>query len=257
MLLVLGAGGGAGAYAAQRFRVSRAERRELAADLEQVRHVADQDVTVFGEQLQRLGDHVADRTLDQATRQDYQVALDAYEHAKREVTRIDRFEQVSALVDTLATGRYAMVCVRARVAGHPVPEITVPCFFNPQHGPSDGKVMWTSARTGTRSVPACSRCTAQLRAREKPEVFTIGVGGRRVPYWEAGATFHPWSRGYFPEGQASASAMMWMYATHDIALMGGMSGFDGFGHPGFDGGGFDGGGGFDLGGGGDGGGGGN
>ena len=249
MLLVLGAGGGAGAYAAQRVRVSRAERREQAAELEQVRHVADQDVTVFGEQLQRLGDHVADRDLDPATREDYQVALDAYEHAKREVTRIDRFEQVSSLVDTLATGRYAMVCVRARVAGHPVPELTVPCFFNPQHGPSDGKVMWTSARTGTRSVPACTRCAAQLKAREKPEVFTIGVGGRKVPYWEAGATFHPYSRGYFPEGQASTSAMMWMYATPDIALMGGVGGFEGFGGSfgGFDGGGFDGGG-FDSGG---------
>lgn len=246
MLLVLGAGGGAGAYAAQRVRVVRAERRELAAELEQVRRVADQDVTVFGEQLQRLGDHVADRELDAPAREDYQVALDAYEHAKREVTRIDRFEQVSALVDTLATGRYAMVCVRARVAGRPVPEITVPCFFNPQHGPSGRKVMWTSPRTGTRTVPACSRCAAQLDAREKPEVFMVGAGGRRVPYWEAGATFHPYSKGYFPEGQASTSAMMWMYATPDIALMGGVGGFEGFGV----------GGGFDIGGGGDGGGGG-
>ena len=250
MLLVLGAGGGAGAYAAQRFHLSRAPRRDEAAARAPVRQVADQDVSVFGLQRLGVGDHVAERELDPATREDYQVALDAYEHAKREVTRIDRFEQVSALVDTLATGRYAMVCVRARVAGHPVPELTVPCFFNPQHGPSDGKVMWTSARTGTRSVPACTRCSAQLKAREKPEVFMIGVGGRKVPYWEAGATFHPWSRGYFPEGQASTSAMVWMYATPDIALMGGLGGFEAFGHGAFDGGG----GGFDLG---DGGGGGN
>ncbi len=246
MLVVLGGAGGAGAYAAQRFRVARGERRETARELEHVRQVADQDVTVFGEQLRRLGEHVAGHELEQVARDDYQVALDAYEHAKREVTRIDRFEQVSSLVDTLATGRYAMVCVRAHVAGRPVPELTVPCFFNPQHGPSDGKVMWTSARTGTRTVPACSRCAAQLRAREKPEVFMIGVGGRKVPYWEAGATFHPYSRGYFPEGQASTSAMMWMYATPDVAMLGGAlgGGMDfGGASGGFDGGFFDGGGG--------------
>lgn len=241
MVVVFGAAGGAGAYAAQRLRATRAERRGEAAELEQVRRVADEDVTVFGEQLRRLGEHVSEVDLDGQAREDYQVALDAYEHAKREVPRIDRFDQVSSLVDTLATGRYAMVCVRARVAGHPVPELTVPCFFNPQHGPSDRKVMWTSPRTGTRTVPACSRCAAQVAAREKPEVFMIGVGGRKVPYWEAGATFHPYSRGYFPEGQASASAMMWMYATPDAGLMGGFHG-DGpsFGaHGGMDAGGFD------------------
>lgn len=241
MMLALGAGGGAGAYAAQRARAVRLERRGQAEELAHVREVADHDVTVFGEQLQRLGDHVAERKLDQATREDYQVALDAYEHAKREVVRIDRFEQVSSLVDTLATGRYAMVCVRARVAGRPVPELTVPCFFNPQHGPSERKVMWTSSRTGTRTVPACSRCAAQVDAREKPEVFMVGVGGRKVPYWEAGATYHPYSRGYFPEGQASSSAMMWMYATPDAAMLGGNYG-DGtsFGvHGGVDAGGFD------------------
>jgi hypothetical protein len=241
MLLVLGGAGGAGAYAAQRARVSRAERRASAEELDQVRQVADEDVTVFGEQLRRLGHHVAEVELDERGREDYQVALDAYEHAKREVTRIDRFEQVSSLVDTLATGRYAMVCVRARVAGEPVPELTVPCFFNPQHGPSDHKVMWTSSRTGTRRVPACSRCAAQVTAREKPEVFMIGVGGRKVPYWEAGATYHPYSRGYFPEGQASTSAMMWMYASPDAALLG-LTGYDGpsFGaHGSMDAGGFD------------------
>ena len=74
----------------------------------------------------------------------------------------------------------------------------------------------------------------------------VGAGGRRVPYWEAGATFHPYSKGYFPEGQASTSAMMWMYATPDIAMMGGVGGFEGFGAGGFDfGGGGDGGGGGD------------
>lgn len=250
MLLVFGSAGGAGAYAAHRVRAARAGARERREELARVRRVAEEDVTVLGEQLRRLGEHVAGRELTTAAREDYQVALDAYEHAKREVGRIDDLDEISGIVDTLATGRYAMVCVRAQVAGEPVPERSVPCFFNPQHGPSARKVMWTSPRTGTRTVPACSRCVAQLEARERPEVRTVQLGGRRVPYWEAGAALHPYSKGYFPDGEMSG-AMAWMYQRHETALgaagaFGGSFGafdlYDG-GAGGFDGGGADGGGG--------------
>ena len=44
--------------------------------------MADEDTTLLGEQLARLGvDHRAD-AMDEATRVDYQSALDAYESAK-------------------------------------------------------------------------------------------------------------------------------------------------------------------------------
>ena len=186
MVLVFGAAGGAGAYAASRVRTARGDRRERAEQLEEARRLADEDVTVFGEQLQRLGDLVEGHELDEETRHDYQLALDAYEHAKFDAPRLREVDQISSLVDTLASGRYSIVCVRARLAGEPVPEMRLPCFFNPQHGPSSRNVMWTSPRTGTRTVPACSRCATQLAAREKPEVRTVSIGGRRVPYWEAG-----------------------------------------------------------------------
>ena len=249
-VLLLLAGGGAGAYAARRVASLRSDRRARAAELEQVRRVADEDVTVFGEQLQRLGEAVADRTLDQPTRTDYQTALDAYERAKWDAPRLDDPDQISGLVDTLATGRYALACVHARLAGAPVPEHRVSCFFNPQHGPSARDVMWTSPRHGTRRVPACRRCMTQLAAREKPEVRTVRLGNRRVPYWEAGATLHPYSRGYFPADAAAAGyAMAWVYTAPDLgAAYGGHGGGD-VGHGGFDFGGFDGGGGGDGGGG--------
>lgn len=247
MLLVFGAAGGAGAYAAQRLRVHRAESREHAAELEVMRDLADEDVTVFGEQLRRLGELVADRELDRAAQEDYQVALDAYEHAKFEAPRLDRVDRISSVVDTLASGRYALVCVRARLAGEPPPERSVPCFFNPQHGPSARKVMWTSSRTGTRTVPACSRCATQVAARERPEVRTVQIGGRRVPYWEAGTALHPYSKGYFPDGELGG-AMAWMYQRPDLAVGGAWAYGESFG--GFDGGGLDFGGGGDGGGGG-------
>ncbi|MGZ5400233.1 MAG: hypothetical protein ACXWDM_09480 [Nocardioides sp.] len=250
-VLVLAAGGGAGAYGAQRFRANRADRREKAVQLDGVRRLADEDVTVFGEQLQRLGNEVAERELDSDTRQDYQVALNAYERAKWDAPRLQEIEEISSLVDTLAAGRYALACVQARIVGEPIPELRVPCFFNPQHGPSARTVLWTSARTGTRRVPACSRCAAQVAAREKPEVRIVEIGGRRVPYWEAGSLFHPYSRGYFPEGSALSATMAWMYVQPDWGSVagGGFSGGAAGDYGGFEGGGFDFGGGGDGGGG--------
>jgi hypothetical protein len=210
-----------------------------------MRHVADEDVTVFGDQLRRLGETVGDRALDEATRADYQTALDAYERAKWDAPRMEHADEISALVDTLATGRYAMVCVRARLAGEPVPELRVPCFFNPQHGPSARDIRWTSPRHGTRRVPACSRCAHQVASRQKPEVRTVAIGARKVPYWEAGGSLHPYSRGYFPSDAAAAGyGMAWIYTAPDLG-----SGFQGGVYDGGGAGGYDGGGGGDFGGG--------
>jgi hypothetical protein len=108
--------------------------------------------------------------------------------------------------------------------------------------------MWTSARTGTRTVPACQRCVAQLASREKPEVRTVQIGSRRVPYWEAGAAFHPYGRGYFPADVAGATAVAWAFTVPDVVPysdFGGYGGYDAGGGSigGFDGGGMDGGGG--------------
>ena len=248
--MVIMAAGGAGVYGVRRMLLLRDDRRSRAAELEQARLVADEDVTVFGEQLQRLGDAVADRTLDGAARQDYQTALDAYERAKWDAPRMEHADEISRLVDTLASGRYALACVHARMAGHPVPALRVPCFFNPQHGPSARDVTWTSPRHGTRRVPACTRCTTQLARREKPEVRKVRIGSRQVPYWEAGASLHPYSRGYFPADAAAAGyAMAWVYTAPELGSApyldhgGHLSG--GFDAGGFDSGGFDGGGGGD------------
>ena len=58
-----------------------------------MRKVADEDVTRFGEELQRLDADLLTETLDEATRQDYQRALDSYESAKDSMTRVTRSEE--------------------------------------------------------------------------------------------------------------------------------------------------------------------
>jgi hypothetical protein len=187
---------------------ARDGRRERRDELDGVRRLADEDVTIFGEQLQVLDTEMAGRALDEAARRDYQCALDAYEAAQRSVPRLRVADEVSTVVDTLATGRYALACVRARVAGEPVPELRVPCFFNPQHGPSVTDVVWTRPGRGTRTVPACVQDAARVAAREQPDLRLVRIGARRVPYWEAGAAYLPYGQGYFPATTVSAAGSL-------------------------------------------------
>jgi len=197
VLLVL-AGGGAATWGGLRLRRGRAvDREHEAAELADVVRLCEDDITVLGEQLRRLDEETADHPLDAAARLDYQTALDAYESAQRTVRQISRAEQVSAVTDTLSSGRYALACVRARVAGRPLPEKRVPCFFDPQHGPSVTDLMFTPPGRGTRRVPVCADDAARLEAGEEPQVRMVVVNGRRTAYYEAGAATAPYRQGYF------------------------------------------------------------
>jgi hypothetical protein len=190
-------GGGVAAWAGMRFGQRRARSRDRSADLAQVVRLCEEDITLLGEQLRRLDAETAEHPLDEAARVDYQTALDAYEAAQRTVRRITDPDEISKVTDTLTSGRYALACVQARVAGRALPERRVPCFFNPQHGPSVMDVTFTPPGRGTRKVPACAQDAARVKAGEKPEIREVEIDGRRVPYFEAGAAFGPYGEGYF------------------------------------------------------------
>ena len=195
LVAVLVAGGG-GVAVLRRLSGRRTQRQADAEELAGVQAMADEDVTLLGEQLQRLGADQAG-AMDEATRLDYQTALDAYESAKRAVPRLRSAEEVSTVVDTLSAGRYALACMTARLAGRPVPELRVPCFFNPQHGPSVRDVRWTQPGRGTRTVPACSQDAVRVTNGELPEIRQVRVGAHLAPYWEAGDAYLPYGRNYF------------------------------------------------------------
>ena len=97
----------------------------------------------------------------------------------------------------------------------------MPCFFNPQHGPSARDVMYTVPRRGTKRLPACSMCASRVAQREKPEVRTVEIGTRKVPYWEAGAAYLPYSQGYFPAEASAAAALTWAFDASYDAFGGG------------------------------------
>jgi hypothetical protein len=59
-------------------------------------------------------------------------------------------------------------------------------------------ILWTRPGRGSRRVPACGQDAARHAAGDEPAVRYLKIDGRRIPYWEAGALLHPYTRGYFP-----------------------------------------------------------
>ena len=204
LLILIVVGGGVALY--RRHAIGQreaAERRELETQLTTSKRAADEDVTKFGEELQRLDTDVAGHPLDEAMNQDYQRALDAYDNAKASLAAVTRPEEIKHVTEILEDGRYAVSCVKARVAGLPLPAKRPPCFFNPAHGPSSQDVEWAPPGGVPRSVPACPADAERVLAGADPYIRTVQVGAQRVPYWEGGQAYAPWAQGYYSRWRGS------------------------------------------------------
>ncbi len=209
-------------------------RRALEeASAAKVRTAAEEDVVRLGEDITSLDTDLAGRTLDEATRQDYRRALDSYDTAKQALDAVRRPEDVRPVTQALEDGRYAMACVKARVAGEPLPVRRPPCFFNPQHGPSVIDADWAPAGGAQRQVPVCAADADRLRAGAEPDTRTVMVDGYRRPYWDAGPAYAPWAQGYYaPYAMSGLLPGILMGAV----LGGAFSGWDDPGTGAFDGG---------------------
>lgn len=195
LLVLLAAGGYLLAQSQTKKRQQQVEQRN-AVDL--VRTATEEDVVKLGEEVVALDYVVAGTDLDEPTRQDYQQALDSYEEAKSALGRVQRVEDVKPVTEALEDGRYRIACVKARVAGEPLPVRRPPCFFNPQHGPSTDDVEWAPAGGIKRGVPACAADAERVRAGAEPITRKVmAQDGTRRPYWEAGPAYGPWAGGYF------------------------------------------------------------
>ncbi|MFJ9899016.1 hypothetical protein ACIQPR_37380 [Streptomyces sp. NPDC091280] len=261
--------GGAGAYTLVR-RSRRRRLEEQRAALDRLRVVVDEDITAFGEELDRLDFHPGEPRADDAMRADYERALDAYEQAKSSMAAATKPEDVRAVTQALEDGRFSLAQLAARREGRPLPERRAPCFFDPRHGPSVADATWTPAGGAPREVPVCAADQARLADGHDPLIREVDTDHGRRPYWDAGPAYGPWAGGYFGGGLLPGllvgTLLGSMMSTPSYASDYG-TGYGDFGTTGFDGGdvsganfdpgdfsgGFDGG---DFGGGGDGGGGG-
>ncbi len=223
LLVVLGALGVTTWVAGQRRRQRLAERRR--AELQPVTTLAFEDITALGVELQELDQDLAGAPLDTGARADYQRALDDYEAAKLAGDRITAPEDIKHVTEILEDGRYAMACVRARVAGEPLPARRPPCFFDPRHGLSVAEVPYTPAGGAGRDVPACALDAERVRAGAEPDIRKVMVGAQRVPYWQGGRAYQPYAAGYF----GTFGPMDWMFMG---LMFGGFGGFDALGEVG-------------------------
>ncbi|WP_241483111.1 cbb3-type cytochrome c oxidase subunit 3 [Nocardiopsis halophila] len=213
-LLVLAvAGGGYYVYSSRKKREA-----EKAKQLAEIKQMAQEDVVRLGEDIARLEIDVSQ--VDEATRNDYSHAMDSYDRAKATLDGIREPQDIQQVTTALEDGRYYMVATRARMNGEPVPERRQPCFFNPQHGPSEQDVQWAPPGGAVRAVPACAVCTRAVLSGGQPDVRLVEVDGERRPYYDAGPDYAPYAGGYF-----GMSMMMGMFSGMMMgSMMGSMMG---------------------------------
>ncbi|MGW9381634.1 hypothetical protein ACWHAO_27055 [Streptomyces albidoflavus] len=191
---------GGAAYTLTRRRKIRREQAQQEA-LAKLRVVVDEDITAFGEELERLDFSPYEPGATDEMRGDYERGLDAYENAKSLMDRAQKPEDVREVTKALEDGRFALAVLDARRSGRELPVRRPPCFFDPRHGLSVDDVTWAPPGGAPREVPVCAADQARLERGEAPDIRTVesDEGGRR-PYWEAGPAYGPWAGGYFGGG---------------------------------------------------------
>lgn len=197
-----------------------AEEAGRAEALELVTAVAEQDVALFWDRLAELGRAIEVHPLNTAAHQDHQRALESHDYARRLVAVLRHPEHVRTVTEALEDGGYSVACVRARMAGEPVPTRRPPCFFNPQHGPSTDDAVWAPVAGRRPSpVPVCAADAGRVRAGTAPATRQVPVGSQSRPYWEAGPVYAPYANGYFgahvrsgqlPRGLAGSLPVGWL-----------------------------------------------
>lgn len=253
-------------------KVRRTDQLRTAEVFRLNRHLADQDVTRFGEELMDLHVETMTTDLDPAMRASYQRALDSYEGAKASLAAAAAPEDVTGVVRELADGRFHLASVLARRDCVPLPERREPCFFDPNHGPASRDVTWTPLGGVEREIPVCFRDAERLAAGDAPQPRLVRLGDRHVAWYAAGPAYGPWATGWYDrlvrDGRCEAERLTVMFSPGlaGAGYLGGTGvwsdpggwtpsdlgvgydyggGYDGSfeGGGGFDGGGFDGGGG--------------
>ncbi len=173
----------------------RRGKKQQAERLDAVRAVLNEDVTDLGERLGSFD--LTDPRLDDAGRADLQKALDSYAAASDATATASSDADITAATGELEEGRYALACVEARMDGRPEPAHRAPCFVDPRHGPSVADIDWAPQGGAEHPVPVCAGCEATIASGGRPEAREVEAGGQRVPYWQGGAAYAPYARGYY------------------------------------------------------------
>ena len=200
--------GGISFVAAARFAWHRRQLgRGAAQELESLRAAVSEDIALFEAEFRRL------RAAPGSP--DYDLARQSYESALAASRALDRPASAAVITEALADGQYAVLRHNAFLAHQPLPDRRVPCFFNPQHGPSQADVRWNEPGRGTRRLPACAEDIARIEAGDQPLIRYVPQGTHQVPYWNAGSTFAPYALGYFANAGEPHRFLLTNFAPQD------------------------------------------
>ena len=181
--------------------VSRRRRRQREKkELEEVKAFARDDLVALGEDIRALDLDVEMPGVDEEARRHYGLAVDRYDRANQAWQTARRPEDLEEVASLLEEGRWAMVAAKARLENKPIPERRPPCFFDPRHGPSVTEVEWAPPGGAPRPVPACAADAQRIQDGLEPDTRQVAIGGREMPYWNAGPAFLPWAGGFFGGG---------------------------------------------------------
>lgn len=188
--------------AAQERARADAARTAAEAELAAAARLVNEDVNRLAEDLRELEVTAAVTAPDVAQRE-RSLARDACDRARRALSTLRNSDEIAQVARTLASGRYALACARARIQGRPAPARRPPCFFNPAHGPSVTTVGWSAG--GLTRVPTCRADAERVAAGADPFIRTVPVGTERLPYWQAGPAYEPYALGYFGDWAVRAA----------------------------------------------------
>jgi hypothetical protein len=222
-----------GAFALSRRRQRQRAEEQARAELDEVKQVAREDLVALGDDIRALDLDVQMPDADPEGKQHYGQAVERYTEAEQALDRVRRPEDVERVTSALEEGRWAMSAAKAELSGGKAPERRPPCFFDPRHGPSVGEVEWAPPGGQPRPVPVCAADLQRVGDGIDPEARQVPVGGRMVPYWQAGPAYMPWAGGFFGAGLLPGLFLGSMLGG-GMGLFGGMAAGEAFGSDGGD-----------------------
>lgn len=195
LLLFMGAAG-AGVLGLIGYTRHRSKKRNAIATAA-VRTTLDEDITAFGEALDRLDVDLSDPRLGEEGRVELGAALDKYDEAKRAAAAMTSPQDAANVTAPLDEGRWRVACVEARLAGRALPERRPPCFFDPRHGQSVADVPFAPSGGAVRDVPACQACVVTVEAGQVPNTRMVESTNGNRPYYESGREYAGYTSGYY------------------------------------------------------------
>jgi hypothetical protein len=162
LLGLLGAGGAA-------LLVGRRRRRARdAAEFEEAKRNARDDLVALGDDIRALDIDVQMPNVDPEAKADYDHAVARYTEAEDLWERARTPGDLAPVGSALEEGRWAMASAKARFSGETPPERRPPCFFDPRHGPSSRDVLWSPPYGEERPVPACEADAQRVERGDEP-----------------------------------------------------------------------------------------